>query len=87
MARVHRRQLLRDRAVAASRGPVGGPRHGAPDSVVGLAKELEESADARPVTLWTDAGQAPQAKYDYRIRGFNASGATEYSPVLAVAAP
>ena len=60
---------------------------GLQDSVVALAKELEESSDARPVTLWTDAGQAPRATYYYRIRGFNASGATAYSPVLAVAVP
>lgn len=60
---------------------------GLQDSVVAKAKELEESNDPRPVTLWTDAFQAAHSTYFYRIRGFNAAGATGYSPVLAVAAP
>ena len=60
---------------------------GLQDSVVGNAREIEESADPRPVTLWTDAYQEPHGSYFYRIRGFNASGPTDYSPIVSVAAP
>lgn len=60
---------------------------GLQDSVVGRAKEVEEQSDARALTLWSDAYTSPHATYYYRIRGFNAAGATAYSPVLAVETP
>jgi hypothetical protein len=60
---------------------------GLQDSVIGRAKELEENSDPRPVTLWTDAFQVPHSTYYYRIRGFNVTGATDYSPVLTVNVP
>ena len=69
-----------------SQGPWELRATGLQDSVVGLAKELEECCDSAPVTLWRDAYREPRTTYYYRIRGFNTAGATEYSSVLAVPA-
>jgi len=54
------------------------------DSSVGRAKELEESGDPTPSTLWTDEFVATGKTYFYRVRGFNAAGATGYSAPVKV---
>jgi hypothetical protein len=56
---------------------------GLQDSVVAHAKELEESGDPTPVALWFDEDAVAGSIYYYRIRGFNAAGASEYSPVFS----
>lgn len=60
---------------------------GLQDSVVVRADRFEASHDSAPVTLWTDLSAAPGTTYYYRIRGFNAGGASGYSGVLAVRTP
>jgi len=60
---------------------------GLQDSVVANAKQLEESGDPAPVTLWSDAYRPRHATTYYRVRGFNSAGGTAYSPVLAVTEP
>lgn len=56
---------------------------GLQDSVISHAKEFEAGGNSAPVTLWSDEYAAPGATYYYRVRGFNAAGASDYSPVLA----
>ncbi len=50
-----------------------------------LVADFESRGEWRPVTLWTDESAAPGETHFYRIRGFNAAGATAYSDVLQVA--
>ena len=45
------------------------------------------AGDPRPVALWFDESAAPGSTWHYRIRGFNAAGATDWSPVLTVTKP
>jgi hypothetical protein len=54
------------------------------DSVVGNVKEFEARSRGEPVTLWVDTEAQPGHAWFYRVRGHNAAGATEYSPVLEV---
>jgi mannan endo-1,4-beta-mannosidase len=75
-----------ERATAA-KGPWEVRATGLQDSVIARAKEFEESGDSTPVALWFDEFAAKGSTYYYRVRGFNAAGATEYSPVLEVAEP
>jgi hypothetical protein len=60
---------------------------GVQDSVVGRAKDLEESNDASPVALWVDETSTSGSTYVYRVRGFNLAGASDYSPVFSAIQP
>ena len=57
------------------------------DAIISNAKELEERGDPGPLPLWFDATAAAGSTSYYRVRGFNAAGATAYSAVLAVTKP
>ena len=71
-----------ERALQAD-GPWEVRATGLQDSVVSHAQELESSGDATPVALWFDESAAPGPTYFYRVRGCNAAGASDYSPVFA----
>ena len=55
-----------------------------PDSVISNVKDFEASGDSQPVPLWFDEFLLVGQTYFYRVRGFNAAGVTDYSPVLRV---
>lgn len=59
---------------------------GLADSVVNDVKKFEADSDGRPLTLWTDEALPPGGRACYRIRGFNAAGASPWSPVLGPSA-
>ena len=75
-----------ERAVEAN-GPWEVCATGLQDSVVSHAKELEASGDPRPVPLWFDESAHPGSTYYYRVRGFNAAGASDVSAAIRVTLP
>lgn len=66
----------------STEGPWTVVADGLADSVVGNVKEFEAGTDGQPVPLWFDELALPGKRYYYRVRGFNAAGATDYSPAL-----
>lgn len=68
----------------ADDGPWTVVADGLADSVIGNVKDFEAHNDGRPVPLWSDELATPGKTQFYRVRGFNAAGATDYSPVLPV---
>jgi len=72
-----------ERATSAA-GPWTVVADALPDSVISNVKDFEASGDSQPVPLWFDEFLLVGQTYFYRVRGFNAAGVTDYSPVLRV---
>jgi len=68
----------------AMNGPWTVMAGGLADSVISNVKDFEARSDGRPIPLWFDELATPGKAYFYRVRGFNAAGSTDYSPVLSV---
>jgi hypothetical protein len=72
-----------ERAAAAG-GPWTVMAVGLADSIAADARQVEDRSDPAPMLLWFDETAAPGRPWFYRVKGFNAGGETEYSPVLCV---
>lgn len=57
---------------------------GLADSVHADVKTYEASGESAPPVLWSDEYAAPGTTFHYRVHGFNAAGATDYSTILRV---
>lgn len=66
------------------RGPWTVVADGLADSVNADAKDFEARSDGRPKPLWHEENALAGRSYSYRVRAFNAAGATAYSDVVTV---